>query len=318
MKSGTSPQDLLYVAITESGGGFVSVFTYPQGERVGQLSGLLEPNGECGDGAGDVFVVAYANESYRSSTIYEYAHGGSGPVGTLSDPGIGMGCAIDPKAGDLAVANRVDYSNPYYADFGDVAVYHSARGKPTMYYSSEFSLFYYCAYDNKGRLYLSAFPYGGSESEAELVRLTPASKSIEAVNLNASLYLQPSVQWDGAHMTVTSQVRAESSRRNATTYQLNGNLVKQKIAIYQLKIKGGTATILGTTRLEKKSSEVSALSWIQGSTALGVFVQFRTYREGVGLWPYPGGGKPTSVLRRVANVNGSFVAGLAVSPATSR
>jgi hypothetical protein len=45
----------------------------------------LEPFGECSDSAGDVFVAAYANSSMNSSTIYEYAHGGTSPVATLSD-----------------------------------------------------------------------------------------------------------------------------------------------------------------------------------------------------------------------------------------
>lgn len=74
-----SAQDLLYVS---SANGDVYVYTYSGGQLLGKASGLIQPVGECVDTDGNVFVAAYANYSFTSSNIYEFAHGGTeaGPV----------------------------------------------------------------------------------------------------------------------------------------------------------------------------------------------------------------------------------------------
>src|SRR5579863_10312478 len=97
--------DLLYVAASPDGpNGSAYVYTYPQGRLVGTLTGFGVPRGECADSAGDVFIVAYTNQSMSSSTIYEYAHGGTKPIAALSDPDVAVGCAVDPTTGDLAAS----------------------------------------------------------------------------------------------------------------------------------------------------------------------------------------------------------------------
>ncbi len=122
-------EDLLYIAAGLVDGA-VYVYTYPRGRFVGTLTGFAEPFGECTDSAGDVFIVAFSNtSSSSSSTIYEYAHGGTTPIAMLSDPSAGVACAIDPVSGNLAVS-------------GDgVAIYQHATGSPTMYYSSQYKIF---------------------------------------------------------------------------------------------------------------------------------------------------------------------------------
>lgn len=93
-------QDLLYV--TGTAAGEVYVYTYPQRQSVGTLSGLERPGGECVDSAGDVFIAA---RNSKTGVIYEYAHGAPTPMATLTDRGRPSGCAVDPVTGDLAVAN---------------------------------------------------------------------------------------------------------------------------------------------------------------------------------------------------------------------
>ena len=79
--SGCQKADLLY--LTDEGADDVYVYSWPRGELKGTLTGFDAPNGECVDKAGDVFV---ANED--ESQILEYAHGGTSPIETLSDPAI--------------------------------------------------------------------------------------------------------------------------------------------------------------------------------------------------------------------------------------
>ena len=173
---------LLYIAAWPPA---VYVYTYPKGQLVGTLTGSAQLFGECTDSAGDVFIVAYSNGSVTSSTIYEYAHGGTSPIATLNDPKTAQGCAVDPQTGNLAAS-------------GDgVAIFKNASGNPKMYYSSEYG-FYYCSYDNKSNLYLTAA--NGSTVKAVLVRLASGSASFDQISLIPKLYvagnIAPTVQWE--------------------------------------------------------------------------------------------------------------------------
>jgi hypothetical protein len=73
--------DLLYAADAHGG---VFVFTYPNGKKVETLAYLYTLGGICSDTKGNVFVPALVGSS--ASTIYEFAHGGTSPIATLSDP----------------------------------------------------------------------------------------------------------------------------------------------------------------------------------------------------------------------------------------
>jgi hypothetical protein len=279
-----SGQDLVYVSSIASGS--VYVYTYPQGRLAGTLSGFIQPLGECVDSAGDVFITASANLSFSSGTIYEYAHGGTSPIAVLSDPSLANGCAVEAKSGNLAV------SGP------DVAIYEHAAGQPKIY-SKPGSGFYYCSYDEQGKLYLSApsNKYGG---QSQLVRLDLRSARFESINLNASLYstsdLWPSVQWDSGHITISSSSKEGDG----------------PLSVYRLRITGNSAEVLGTTSLASKKNRYSGQLWIQGSSVLGA--AYDKGRGDVAFWAYPKGGDPS---RKIANVSGSLW-GVAVSRTRAR
>lgn len=278
--------NLLYVSslATDS----VYIYTYPQGRIVGTLTGFIQPLGLCADSVGDVFVTASANKSYSSGLIYEYAHGGTTPIATLTDPGVAVGCAIDPKTGNLAASGN------------GVAIYKNAAGSPT-YYSSSVA-FYFCGYDDEGNLYLSA---GSNEhaNQANLFRLATGSDELLHINLAAPLYatsdLKPSVQWDGRHITVSSA--ADSSRGGP-------------ISVYRLSFSGSDAIIVGTTTLSSAKNHYGGELLISGKRILGTYAAGR--QADVGLWQYPKGGVP---IQSVGKVKGAYFSiwGLALS-ATDR
>jgi hypothetical protein len=292
-----SGQRYLYVGVGPPG--FVYVYTYPQGKLVGKITGLIGPEYECADSAGDVFIPSTPARS-SPSTIYEYTNGGTTPVATLSDPGEATSCSFDPTTGDLAVANGNDDSNPY-GYYGDVAIYAGAQGNPTMYYSSQY-YFFSCGYDSQGNLYL-----GTSEppsDQAGLIRLANGSSSFEQMKLDVKIYaiyaLLPSIQWDGRHMTVSTH--AEFGR--------------SPIYVYRLAISGSSAKVVGTTKLERKHNDHREQSWIQGNTIIGIY-----YHKGYGniaFWPYPKGGITSKGITKVAPGNQYELSGLTVSAAASR
>jgi hypothetical protein len=272
-------EDLLY--ISSDGRGSVYVYSYPRGGLVGVLSPNTSAAGACTDSAGDVFVTTVNQNG--SSTIYEYAHGGTIPIESLSDQGGAEGCAVDTETGDLAVTNAADLNNPYYRYHGDLAIYTRAQGSPTMYYPKEpIRGFYFCGYDNNSNLYLSGEDdyHGG----ADLVRLSNGSTSFELISLNKKLF-GSSVQWDGRNMTVSS-----------TTL-----LGRQPLLIYRLRISGSTASVIGTTVLDSGKNVYNGQVWIQGKTVIALGPYKRGYQNAF-FWAYPAGGNDRRAINKVGGL----------------
>jgi hypothetical protein len=267
MRPGTSSgSDLLYVADNE---GFVFVLSYPQGQLVGGLNlpSALNSGSICSDGHGNIFVP-------DRFEIVEYAHGGTQPIATLSDDGgIPNGCSVDPTTGNLAVTNDINY--PYK---GNVAIYAGAQGEPTYYSDSEIPDPIFCGYDNKGNLFIDGGPFA---------ELASGSGNFTNITLNRQIYQRGEVQWDGKHITVTSQ---------------NAN------RIYRLQVSGSTGTIIGTTHLKGPGRNATSQSWIQGSVIIAPIGPGQADNR-VGFWKYPHGGKAFTIvnLGRHANAIGATV-----------
>ena len=294
--------DLLYLASPDLGEVFV--YTYPEGKLTGMLTGLFGPAGECVDAQGDVFITSRTSGS-TSGIIYEYARGGTNPIATLDDPGIAFGCAVDPTTGNLAVSNRLDASNPKGPFYGDVAIYKGAEGDPTMYYGSTTS-FYLCGYDSLGNLYVSGD--GRTAREAGLFRLMSGSSNFQEITLNKTLYIAdefwPSVQWDGAHMTVSSDPLNKRGKKLGP------------LAVYRLSIAGSSGKVMGTSRLvePKKKSHYTGQIWIYRKTVVGIgYDHLFSFNPEASLWRYPTGGLPRKLI---TGIQLDLVWGVTVSPAS--
>ena len=83
----------------------VYVFNYANGNLVGTLTGIHRPQDLCSDKNGNVWVTEDTNGSYEAGQIEKYAHGYRHPLITLKDARAPVDCSVDPKTGDLAVAN---------------------------------------------------------------------------------------------------------------------------------------------------------------------------------------------------------------------
>lgn len=274
-------EDLLYVSNPSALFGTVLIFTYPQGKLVGSLGYIGSEFGECVDAAGHVFITTLTDDP--PGGVYEYAHASTRLIRSLGDPGVPNGCAVDVTTGNLAVANRSD----------SVAIYARARGKPKLYYNSKFG-FAFCGYDDQGNLYLSAQDPRHT-NQFRLIQLVFSTGTFESIHLSTKLYGDnyswPSVQWDGSHMTISSEPSAEYGKRGP-------------ILIYRLNIAGRNAKVVGTTELANRSNP-GGQSWIQGKAIIGLDL-YRA-RSGVPFWPYPKGGKPWHNIRLSAQLWGATV-----------
>lgn len=258
-------KDLLYISDQTTGD--VYVFGYPKGVLVGTIAGLPEPQGECVDKKGDVFVTTFA-----AFQILEYAHGGTSPIATLSNTGEYMeGCSVDPTTGNLAAINFETTSQGP----GGVSLYKKAKGSPTVYSDSNLLLGFAIGYDNQGNAFLDGLD---SNRNFEFAELPKGSSTFTTINLNLSITTPGGVQWDGKYVAV-------GDAKSGTIYQTTG--------------AGGG--VVGSTTLT--SSNGIFQFFIDGKTVVGPNV----YSATTMFWKYPAGGTPTKTLTGFGSPIGSAV-----------
>jgi hypothetical protein len=270
--------NLIYADDTNAGK--VYVLSYPGGKLVGTIGGLDEPQGECVDTSGDVWIANSSNNS-----LVEYAHGGTSPIGALQEGANAepLSCAIDPTTGNLAVVNRYPTT---------VAVFANAAGSPTTYELNGFAYWASCAYDASGDLF--ANDWANDRAIAELPR---GSNAMHAIQLKHHFY-SGSIQWDGSHVTL--HVVPQRHRGGATK-------------IVQLQIKNSVGSIVGTTLLDDRSDEQAVLvaqffivnGAIIGPDRRGGKVGPRGWS--LDFWKYPNGGHPTRVITDMGRFNGTAI-----------
>jgi hypothetical protein len=185
----------------------VDVYTYPKGKLVGTLTGFNEPQGECVDHAGNVFVA-----NTGTSQIIEYAHGGTSPIATLNDPNqYPVSCSVDPSTGDLGVTNILSTSGGP----GSVSIYKKARGTPKTYSDSNFARMDFLGYDNSGNLFVDGSNSSASFRYAELPK---GSKTFIDITLEKTIGFPGDIQYDGTYTAIGDQ-------GNANVYQTSGGTV---------------------------------------------------------------------------------------------
>lgn len=269
MSPAAKGNNLVYISNFESPIG-VYVYSYPGGTPMGMLTGFTFPQGECVDKSGDVFITdEVAND------IVEYAHGGTTPIQTLSDPGAGPNaCSIDPTTGNLAVANIV----PSGSGFGTVSIYAGATGSPSVDVDPFMAFLSFCGYDNQGHLFVdgsnSAFNFeldefaGGGFQQIELDDLTITTAG--------------AIQWDGRFLDLGDP---------------------GAVAIYGLVVDPSTnLAYLGRTTTLNNARLVWQY-WVQGRRVVAP-----DRAEGIWwLYHYPAGGNPTRGISPLSAPYGAAV-----------
>jgi hypothetical protein len=183
---------LLYVS--DAGTNDVNVYKLLDGTQVGTLTGFNEPQGECADKAHNVWIA-----NTGTSTIIEYAHGGTTPIATLSDPGqFPVGCSVNMTTGDLAVSNIITTGS----GAGSVSVYANAMGSPTIYSDPNLAKAFYLAYDNHGNLFVDGLNGNGGFQFAEL---PSGSSTFTDITLSQSLALPGGVAFHEGEVVVGDQ-----------------------------------------------------------------------------------------------------------------
>jgi hypothetical protein len=197
---------LLYVADSETNS--VYVYTYPQLTGAGVLSGFSSIDGVCTDRRGYVWILDTSDVA-----VWEFAHGGTEPISVLSpgdasgNPGVGFGCSIDPKTGDLAVAG----SGP------GVTVFRNGQENHATYWDYAFFGMDYAGYDGAGNLFVdgdlqSSFSFG-------LAELAAGSSSLNEITLSGGTITSAGgIAWDGKYLDI-------GNGGTGTIYQTDGSSI---------------------------------------------------------------------------------------------
>jgi hypothetical protein len=255
-------KSLLYVSDAQSYD--VYIYSFPDLELKGKLTGFNRPEGECSDARGNVWIT-----DTQGKEIVRYRHGGRKIEATLHDPiGFPVGCAIDRKSGDLAVVNLFGFSGS-----GGVLIYKRGTGTPRPYTNPAQYYYYFAGYDDKGDLYVS----GKSPTERyRLSMLAPLGRALESVRIKGpTLFVPGTVQWTGSSLLLGDQ----RCRRKKTSCLYEAVVSKKSVRITRRVPLSG-------------SCDVAQVAFQDGRFAGGDYWRCGPGSSSTDLWTYPRGGAP--------------------------
>jgi hypothetical protein len=285
MSPNAASNDLLYVSDIYTDD--VSVYSWPKGDLEGTLTGFEEPNGECIDKAGDIWIV-----DLKARDVIEYAHGGSSPIATLTDTyGYPVACAIEQKTGDLAVTDIFDEVSGGQGR-GGLLIYRHAEGSPTQYQDAEIFYYDFCAYDDRGNLYVDGINNPSSDDFA-FAELPKGTSAFSNITLSQYINYPGGVWWRGGFVDVLDELSTPST-------------------IYEFSISGTKGTLEGSTPLNGSGGSGG---WVNEFALSGSKVVAPIYDPYVGpsssgvvnIYKYPAGGNATKSITANSRVFGAAI-----------
>jgi hypothetical protein len=272
----------------------VFIYTLPQLRLVEIVTGFTQPQGECSDDKGDVWVT-----DGSAKTIYKLLHSGK-IVQKLSDGyGVPYGCAWDAKTGNLAVLNLIGGNS----QGGAVLVFHHAAGVPNVYDNPKQFYYNFGGYDSAGNLFFDGSTVGGKFVLSELPVNATRAKTVTVAG--GKIYSGGMVQWDAAsHELVVGDQKCDKVSVSC---------------LYRMTIAGYAATIRGQTLLQNGSGS-GICDMIQGvlwnkSVVGSDFDSCGSASSATYVWPYPKGGQPSHANPH--NVSEPFGAAISIRSSES-
>ncbi len=260
-----------FLFVSDADAGDVHIYQIPSLKKVATITGFFQPQGECSDTKGNVWVT-----DTGGGTVYELSHYGR-LVNEIRDTSNPVACAWDPSTGNLAVMNLFDSGSAG----GEVLVYPNGSGTPAAYQNPDQYSYNFGGYDASGDLY---FDGRDAEGGFMLSELPKGSASAHTVALTGgTIYFPGMVQWTKKNALIVGD-------------QSCGNAYAS--CLYTVKLSKDGATIGSQINLQTDAGgPVCDLvqGVVFGRRLAGSDFDFcgssanETY-----LWPYPTGGKPAS------------------------
>ncbi len=169
--------------VSDVGADSVYAFTMPDMQFKGMLTGLKQPQGECSDPQGNIYIAIT-----KGFQVLEYSRTGT-LLNTYTDKyGYPVGCAVNPLNGNLAVTNIRGF---HHAP-GQVLVFASPKSTPTVLTNPKQYSYYFAGYDIHGDLWVD----GRTLLKRYIVSDCGASSCTTVKLSGGKLYFPGAVQWD--------------------------------------------------------------------------------------------------------------------------
>ena len=170
--------------VSDSGTGDVYIYSLPALKVLATITGFDQPQGECSDNKGNVWVT-----DTNAQKIYELSRHGY-LENELSDSlGWPAACAFDPSTGNLAVMNLFGLSGAN----GAVLIYPKAKGAPDSYTNPSESFYNFGSFHD-GNLFFDGRDANGNFMLSELAK---GSKSATTISIHGgTIYFPGTVEWD--------------------------------------------------------------------------------------------------------------------------
>lgn len=259
--------------VSDSGTSDVYIYSLPALKVIGTVTGFSQPQGECSDNKGNVWVT-----DTNVQIIYELDHHGRLENELTDTAGYPAACAWDSTTGNLAVMNLFGIGS----SSGAVIVYLKGTSAPSPYENSSQYFYNFGGYDTNGNLFFDGRDANGNFMLSELPKGAKSAHTIKVTG--GTIYFPGMVQWIS---TKRDLLIGDQSCGNAYVS-----------CLYNVAVSKSAATITGKINLQNASGG-STCDLIQGvkyaNEIAGSDYNFcGTTASSTDLWPYPGGGSPTN------------------------
>ncbi|MFY9738130.1 MAG: hypothetical protein WAK11_03665 [Candidatus Cybelea sp.] len=202
----------------------VYIFTMPAMKLHGKLTGFDGPQGICTDRSGNIWVV-----NTQGAEIQHYSRNGT-LLKTIDDSGYyPVGCAVNMRNGDLAVANIRTTSG----ESGHVTIY-SSDSDPQTLANPDQTEYYFPTYDTKGDLYVGG--RGGDSNDVMISECRSGSRSCSTLTISGTTLNVPGgLNWNKA----AGKLIVDDPKCN----NVWGS------CLYSMSVSGSTAKVTGTASL---------------------------------------------------------------------
>jgi hypothetical protein len=265
--------------VSDPGTADVYIYNLPTLKVVGTITGFSQPQGECSDNKGNVWVT-----DSTAKIVYELSHRGY-LENELSETNPAA-CTWDSKTGSLAIMNLFGAGS----SSGSVVIYARGSGSPRSYRNPAQYYYNFGGYDANGNLFFDGRDARGKFMLSELPKGANTAYTIKVTG--GTIYFPGMVQWDSANHEL---VVGDQSCGNAYSSCLYSMTIANKTATVKAKISlqtyaGGHVCDLVQGVLYNGKIDGSDFNFCGDTPST-------TY-----LWPYPAGGAPTAYENKTVSV----------------
>lgn len=264
---------LLFAA--DAGIGTVYILRMPDMAERGRIEGLNFPLGECGDSNGNIYIA-----DNGTGDVYKYSRAGL-ELEVYNDSAYGqpVACAVNPANGDVAVVNAFGPTG----DAGNVAVFSSVTGAPTLVTNPAQFYYAFAGYDPQGNLWIT-----GDDGSFNVIVSGCAASSSTCGTIPISggtLHAAGAVQWDRVNNTWVVFDPSCNGQDSACSYPVSGSGV--------LGIPTDYLTDVGSPVCDMVQGIIAA-DHGNKYAAGGNHDTCGGSKDEFNRWRYPGGGVPTN------------------------